>query len=162
MIVVLVFILVLIILEITNIISYGIMKEAILYRQTWDLNICCGKTDGGGINVDIVQHKELPRFLLVKDIYSLPFEDKTFTTVLSSHTIEHLDDPVRFFEELKRVGEKVSLVIPPLWDVTAAFNFFEHKWLFLTLRKEHQEMPRYIKLPFARSYQNIWGQKIKA
>ncbi|MBN1949543.1 MAG: methyltransferase domain-containing protein [Candidatus Cloacimonetes bacterium] len=148
--------------KITNIISYEIMKDKILYRQTWDLNICCGRTDGGGINVDIVQHQELPRFVQIDNIYSLPFADKAFPTVLCSHTLEHVDDPIRFFRELQRIGQKVVLVLPPIWDITAAFNFLEHKWLFLTWKKEHEVLPRFVKLPMAGSIHRVVGQRIKA
>jgi ubiquinone/menaquinone biosynthesis C-methylase UbiE len=138
------------------------MKDKIVNRQDWGLNICCGKTDGGGVNADIVNHKKLPNFVIIEDIYNLPFEDNQFETVLCSHTIEHVDDPERFFNELQRVGKDVTLIVPPLWDFTAAFNLLEHKWVFLTGRKEFHELPRYIKLPLASTVQKFIGQKVKA
>ena len=126
-----------------------------------DLNICCGRTDGGGINADIVKHKNLPNFVLIKDIYYLPFRDKQFNHVLCSHTIEHVDNPKRFFEELKRVGKNVTLVIPPLWDIFAALLAFPaHKWTFLIISKEHTKLPKFMPAPFARTYQKIFGQRI--
>jgi len=146
----------------TNYISYGLMKKKVLESQTWDLNICCGKTDGGGVNADIVQHSSVPNFCLIHDIYNLPFEDKQFETVLCSHTIEHVDDPNNFYKELIRVGEKIKIVVPPIWDISAAFNIFEHKWLFLSCKKEHNFLPAFIKLPFANTIQKRFGQRIKA
>ncbi|MFO7893890.1 MAG: methyltransferase domain-containing protein [Longimicrobiales bacterium] len=95
--------------ETTNRISYGMLKQRILERQKWDLNICCGTTDGGGINADIMRHAEVPRFVLV-DVYRAPFRDGQFETVLCSHTIEHVDEPERLFRELQRVGARVTLV----------------------------------------------------
>jgi len=112
--------------------------------------------------VDIVEHAKLPNFLRVNDIYNLPFRDEQFDTVLSSHTIEHVDDPETFYNELSRVGKNVRLVLPPLWDITAAFNILEHKWIFLTLKKEHKELPIYVKLPFSGYLHGIFGQKVKA
>jgi SAM-dependent methyltransferase len=146
-----------------NYLSYSILKRRILRsRPAWGLNICCGKTDGGGVNADIVKHSDVPRFVQVNDIYNLPFVDGEFETVLCSHTIEHVDDPAGFFLELKRVGRDVTLVVPPLWDLSAALNLLEHRWLFLTLRKRHESIPRYVPLPGARTVQRWLGQRIHA
>ncbi len=142
--------------------SYGYLKQKIVAERAWDLNICCGDTDGGGVNADIVQHRELPNFVLVDDIYQLPFSTGQFENVLCSHTIEHVDDPERFFAELERVGKQVTLVIPPLWDIGAALNVFEHKWLFFALRKRHHKLPGRIALPLANWWHAVVGQRIKA
>ncbi len=131
-------------------------------RERWDLNICCGKTDGGGVNVDIVDHANVPNLVVVDDIYHLPFSTNQFDNVLCSHTIEHVEDPTAFFEELERVSKEVTLVIPPLWDLSAVLNIVEHRWIFLTFRKEHNTLPKHIELPFARAYQSRKGQKIRA
>lgn len=144
---------------ISHIISYNIIKNKIIRSQKWDLNICSGKTDGGGVNADIFKHKDIPNFVKVEDIYHLPFVDKQFRDVLCSHTIEHVDCPDDFFEELQRVGEEVTLILPPLYDITAALNFLEHKWIFLTLKKKHHSLPPYVKLPFSSTFQTIFGQR---
>jgi hypothetical protein len=148
-------------LYLLNFISYSILKNRIVQRQKWDLNICCGKTDGGGINADIVKHKVLPNLVIV-DVYKLPFKDKCFNTVLCSHTIEHVKDPRQFFKELERVGDDVTLVIPPLWDLSAVLNVFEHKWIFLSFKKEHHILPRYIRLPFSSVVQKYLGERMHA
>ena len=82
---------------ILNYLSYTLFKKRIMERRKWDLNICCGMTDGGGINADIVSHKKIPRMTIV-DIFNLPFRDKQFQHILCSHTIEHIDEPERFYE----------------------------------------------------------------
>ena len=66
--------------------SYGLLKTRILRWKRWDLNICCRKTDGKGINADTVPHTNLPR-LVVVDVYYLPFKSHQFKSVLSFHTI---------------------------------------------------------------------------
>ena len=142
--------------------SYGFLKSRIIARQEWDLNICCGTTDGGGINVDIVQHADVPNFVRVENIYNLPFDDQQFDTALCSHTIEHVDYPRRFDRELRRVAREVVYVLPPVWDVAAALNAWEHKWLFLTGRKVHCTLPRCMPLPFARRLQARLGQRVTA
>ncbi len=144
--------------QLSHYISYNVLKTRILKERKWDLNICCGKTDGGGVNADIFRHMDVPNFIQVNDIYNLPFDNKQFDKVLCSHTMEHVDDPEGFFSELQRVGNEVTLVIPPLYDTTAALNFFEHKWIFLTFKKKHHKLPAYIKLPLSRFYQKNFGQ----
>jgi SAM-dependent methyltransferase len=134
------------------------MKNRILKRQKWDLNICCGKTDGGGVNADIIQHRDLPGFRQIDNIYNLPFKNQEFDSVLCSHTIEHVEDPECFFAELQRVGQRVTLVVPPLYDLAAVLNVMEHKWIFITFKKEHHSLPKFVKLPFADRFQQQFGQ----
>jgi hypothetical protein len=145
-----------------NWLSYRLLNGRILERQAWDLNVCCGRTDGGGINVDIVRHADVPNLVLVDDIYRLPFKDGQFGTVLCSHTMEHVERPLDFYRELQRVGRQVTLVVPPLWDLSAAFNLFEHKWVFLTLNTEHRELPRHVPMPLAALFHRWFGQRIRA
>jgi len=146
-------------LSLAHVGSYYLGKSRILKGNKWDLNICCGKTDGGGVNADIVIHKELPRFQQVESIYNLPFKDGEFETVLCSHTIEHVDDPRRFYAELQRVGKQVTLVVPPLYDLSAVLNIFEHKWIFLTFTKKHHTLPKFIKLPLSDAIHRRFGQR---
>ena len=146
----------------TNFLSYRVLKNKTLNSKKWDLNICCGKTDGGGINADIKKHDDIPNFVLVDDIYNLPFKDKQFKNLLCSHTIEHVDSPVNFYNELKRIGKNVTIVIPPLWDLSGVFNILEHRSIFLSFNKNHSELPKFISLPFSDKFQNFFGQKIKA
>ena len=145
-----------------NFLSYRVLKGRILRKQIWDLNICCGKTDGGGVNADIVAHADVPRLVLIDSIYELPFEDNTFKTVLCSHTMEHIEDPDAFFRELNRVGDQVTIVLPPLWDLAGILNVFEHRWIFLSFRKEHHRLPARVRLPFFRTVQRLLGQRIHA
>jgi len=145
-----------------NFLSYRVLKRRILRQRKWDLNICCGKTDGGGVNADIVAHAGLPNFRLIDSVYRLPFENNQFETVLCSHTLEHVEEPAAFFKELTRVGKQVTIVLPPLWDPAGALNVFEHRWIFLTLRKKHGRLPRHVRLPLSRTIQRLLGQRIRA
>jgi SAM-dependent methyltransferase len=142
--------------------SYRYLKSSIIGRRRWDMNICCGTTDGGGVNVDIVRHADVSNFVQVDNIYRLPFGDGAFDTVLCSHTIEHVEYPRRFDRELRRVGRNVVYIIPPVWDLAAAFNIWEHRWVFLTMRKVHYRLPRRVELPFARRLQARIGQRVTA
>ncbi|MBN2281693.1 MAG: methyltransferase domain-containing protein [Candidatus Marinimicrobia bacterium] len=150
------------VLILLNDLSYNFMKNRIIARGNWDLNICCGKTDVGKVNADIVKHSDVKNFVQISNIYQLPFRNNQFDEILCSHTIEHIENPQKFHEELSRIGRRVTYLVPPLWDVTAALNIFEHRWIFLTLKKQHHQLPPHIKLPLAYTYQKLFGQKIKA
>jgi len=143
-----------------HVFDYKILKSHYLKRKKWDLNISCGSVDGGGINADIVE-RDVPNFVLVKDIYNLPFKDGQFEDTLCSHTIEHVEDPEKFYSELRRVSKNVVLLVPPLWDPLALIVFREHKWQFLTLRTRHfNSLPDKFRLPYW-SFQRKFGQQIR-
>jgi len=143
-----------------NWVDYQFIKNKYLKSKNFDLNICCGNTSCEGVNADIVK-RDVPRFVLIEDIYKLPFNDKQFKNIICSHTLEHVENPIEFFEELKRISENVTILVPPLWDFGCMFNIWEHKWQFLTLRSKHQnKLPKYFRLPFSKIIQNIFGQKI--
>ena len=142
--------------------SYRVLKGRIVQSGTWDLNVCCGRVDGGGVNTDIVAHAKLPNHVLA-DPFHLPFKDKVFKRVLCSHAAEHVGDPEALLEELRRVGEEVVLIVPPMWDLSVFFNVLEHRWIFLCFRKVYRNrLPRRIRLPLARLVQDKVGQKIRA
>ncbi len=144
-------------------VSYRLIKQRTLAERRWDYNICCGTTDGGGINADIVRHADLPGFELIADVTRLPHPDGAFDHVLCSHTIEHVPDPRAMFAELRRVGKKVTILVPPLWDFTAAFNPFEHQVIFLSLVSRHDnQLPPFLQFAPARWLQARVGQRINA
>lgn len=142
-----------------NWVDYRFMKSRYLKNGNYGLNICCGNTSCGGVNADIVK-RNVPRFVLVKNIYKLPFRDKQFKNAICSHTMEHVKDHKKFFKELKRVSRNVTVLVPPLWDFGCMFNIHEHKRQFLTLLPKHNRLPRSFSLPFADFVQNRFGQKI--
>lgn len=46
-------------------------------------------------------------------VYKLPFSDNSFDTVLCSEVLEHLDEPGRAIQELKRVARNYVLITVP-------------------------------------------------
>jgi hypothetical protein len=155
-------ILVVIILRLLNHLNSNILKRRIVARKEWDLNICCGKTDGGGINVDVFPHIDIPNFLHISDIYNLPFRDGSFESVLCCDTIARVDDPQRMYNELKRVGKDITLVVTPIWDICSAFNIFKNRYVFLTCRKDHHDLPIHFRLPLAKTVQQLFGLSLYA
>ncbi len=145
-----------------NWLSYRVLKKRWVNARLWDLNVCCGKTDGGGVNTDIVKHADIPNLVLADPLY-LPFKEKSFGSVVCSHAVEHLQDPKGLMAELNRVGHEVTLILPPLWDLAASCNVLEHKWLFLCFKKVYCGcLPPHIRLPMARTLQRLIGQRINA
>lgn len=147
-----------------NLLSYRIMNPSIARSHRFDLNICCGKTTYGQLaNVDIHRHQaEIPNFVLIDNIYHLPFEDEAFSTTLCAHTIEHVEDPKAFDAELRRVSKQVTYIVPPIWDIAAQLNFIEHQWFVLAWRKKHHELPWMVKNPLFTLYNVFFKQKVKA
>ncbi len=143
-----------------HILDYKILKEKHLKSKKWDLNISCGNTNVAKINADIIE-RNVPNFKLINDIYNLPFKDKEFNNVVTSHTIEHVDDPDAFLKELKRISNNVTIILPPIWDIASMFWILEHKWLFLTFKTKHEDkLPNKIKMPYEFVHKII-GQRIK-
>jgi len=46
------------------------------------------------------------------DLEFLPFKDKSFGLVTCSQVLEHVDNPLRALEEIKRVGRSAYIVTP--------------------------------------------------
>jgi len=141
--------------------DYRYLKNKYLKSEHFDLNVCCGNTVCQGINADIVKRK-VPRFVLIKDIYRLPFKNKQFKNAICFHVLEHVSDPVMFFNELKRVAENITILVPPLWDPGCMLTINEHKWQFLTFKTKYRnKLPKFFKIPLAETYQKIFGQTIR-
>lgn len=147
-------------LVIAHFVSYSVIKRRVVKSRKWDLNICSGRTDGGGVNADIKKYIDLPNFVIIKNAYKLPFKDKQFDYVLCSHTIEHVEDPEAFYRELKRVGNHVVLLTPPLLDLGAVLNITEHRSIFLSFKTLHTDFPKFIPMPLGKWYQKNFGQLI--
>lgn len=59
------------------------------------------------------------------DIQNIPFEDNTFTYIISLHVLEHVPDDTKALEEFYRVlqpGGKVIILIPSLRYLTQTFE----------------------------------------
>ena len=55
--------------------------------------------------------------VLTGDIYNLPFKNNEFETVISSHVIEHLEQPEKMIEESLRISKKRVIHIVPEGNV---------------------------------------------
>jgi ubiquinone/menaquinone biosynthesis C-methylase UbiE len=60
---------------------------------------------------------------------NLPFKDKEFDFVISSHVIEHVQDVALFIKELERVSSKGYIELPTVLEDNLVFeNKKDHLW----------------------------------
>ncbi len=60
---------------------------------------------------------------------TLPFKDKEFDFVISSHVLEHVEDTSYFIKELERVSSKGYIEVPTMLEDNLVFeNKNDHKW----------------------------------
>lgn len=45
-------------------------------------------------------------------VYSIPYEDKRFTTIICCQALEYMEDIPRFLNEAKRVADKLLITVP--------------------------------------------------
>lgn len=78
------------------------------------LNLGCGDSYWSGwVNADLYAKKVDKRFDFNEFPY--PFKDNFFDHVYSSHTLEHLEEPVKVMEELWRISKpnsRVKIIVP--------------------------------------------------
>lgn len=60
--------------------------------------------------------------LRVGSIYKLPFSDNSFDAVLCNEVLEHLDDPLRALDEMKRVTRRHVLISVPREPIFRLLN----------------------------------------
>jgi len=65
---------------------------------------------------------------VVCDCRFLPFKDKAFGFVTSYYLLEHVDDPVSMFRELRRVSEH-GYIQCPSWVNEIMYGEDVHKWI---------------------------------
>lgn len=74
----------------------------------------CPQTQGVDVNPEVIRHGVAPN-LRAMDVLSLEFEAASFDKIYSFHTIEHIGDIARAFQEIERMlrpGGRLLLVYP--------------------------------------------------
>ena len=96
--------------------------------QTIILDIGCGHNPKGDVNIDLYPFdrtqcayswnpQEVKNFILA-DGCQAPFRDKMFDKVYSSHVIEHVEVPLNFLKECKRLSRKeIFIKTPSQFDI---------------------------------------------
>lgn len=66
------------------------------------LDVGCGDRPTGNVNLDLFFYGKCKNFV-IGEAQHLPFKNQVFEKVYSKHCLEHLENPLRFFEEAERV-----------------------------------------------------------
>jgi SAM-dependent methyltransferase len=96
------------------------------------LDVGCGDVPKGDVNLDLFYYGRGKNFVL-GEAHHLPFKDCTFTNVYSKHALEHLENPLKFFIEAKRVllnGGILECVYPTdtMLAKKTLHNLFNLQW----------------------------------
>ncbi len=128
---------------------------------------------------DFSNHYKNRKFVQIKE-NKLPFKDKEFDFVISSHVIEHVNDFEFFIKELERVASKGYIELPSrLGDNLVFENRKDHIWWFnfddvnnkLVASRKNQLIDPFITVSMAKIFEKIfreslvielmWDQKIE-
>ena len=110
------------------------IDNQIKQNQNWNiLDIGCGYTahENASVICDIQNLSDFyksKKFVQLKS-KKLPFKDKEFDFVISSHVIEHVEDVSFFIKELERVSSKGYIELPTFLEDNLVFeNKNDHIW----------------------------------
>jgi|SRR5213594_1867277 len=93
------------------------------------LDVGCGGYPTGDVNCDLARTKDWFKGDVICDCHHLPFIDRSFDEVYSSHTIEHVSSPYKMLLECERVASKrVTIVCPTIWHWSPRKQ--THLWTF--------------------------------
>ena len=108
------------------------------------------------------------KFVRIKD-KRLPFKDKEFDFVISSHVIEHVEDFKFFISEIERVTAQGYIELPTrLGDNIVFENLKDHIWWFkyddelnlLLASKKNQILEPFVTVSTAKKLENIFRESL--
>jgi len=107
-------------------------------------------------------------FVQIKE-KKLPFKDKEFDFVISSHVIEHVEDFEFFIRELERISSKGYIELPSRFGDNLVFeNKKDHIWWFvfddvsnhLIASKKNQLIDPFITVSMAKIFEEIFRESM--
>jgi len=118
--------------------SLGYLNSYISKKKNWKiLDLGCGYTANYNANyiADVI---DLSKFYKNKNFThiiskKLPFKNKFFDFVITSHVIEHVDDLDFFINEIQRIGHRGYIELPTRLEDNLVLhnnNIKDHKWMF--------------------------------
>ena len=137
------------------------------------LDIGCGYRPNPNANViadiqDFSDYYKDKKFVQIKE-KNLPFNDKEFDFVISSHVIEHVEDFEFFIKELERISSKGYIELPTrLGDNLVFENKDDHIWWFyfddleniLKASKRNQLVDPFITVSTAKLFEKIFRESL--
>ena len=154
--------------------SINIVNSILNKNTDWKiLDIGCGYTAHKNATV-IADIQDLSNFYKGKNFVKisekkLPFKNKEFDFVISSHVIEHVEDFEFFIKELERISSKGYIELPTrLGDNLVFENENDHIWWFcyddinnrLIVSKKNQLIEPYITVSIAKLFEKIYRESL--
>ena len=137
------------------------------------LDIGCGFTAHKNATVicdiqDLSKYYKNQKFVKLEN-KTLPFKDKEFDFVITSHVIEHVEDVSFFIKELQRVSSKGYIELPTILEDNLVFeNKKDHLWHLefddvnhqLLIRKKVQYIEPVITVSTAKKFSKYFRQSL--
>lgn len=137
------------------------------------LDVGCGYRPNKNATViadvqDFSNHYKDKNFVKIND-KKLPFKDKEFDFVISSHVIEHVSDFEFFIKELERISSKGYIELPSRFGDNLVFeNVNDHIWWFtyddiknsLIVSKKNQNLEPFLTVSSAKLLEKIFRESL--
>ena len=152
--------------------SINIVNSILNKNTDWKiLDIGCGYTAHKNATV-IADIQDLSNFYKGKNFVKisekkLPFKNKEFDFVISSHVIEHVEDFEFFVKELERISSKGYIELPSrLGDNLVFENENDHIWWFcfddvsntIVASKKNQLIDPFITVSMAKLFEEVFRE----
>ena len=154
--------------------SLKFVNETLSKNSNWKiLDIGCGYTANKYATIiadtqDLADFYKDKKFVKIDD-KKLPFKDKEFDFVISSHVIEHVEDFEFFINELQRISTKGYIELPTrLGDNLVFENKTDHIWWFIyddvknliVASKKNQIMEPFITVSMAKILEKVFRESL--
>ena len=137
------------------------------------LDLGCGYTANKNATVvadvqDLSNFYKYKKFIKI-DEKKLPFQDKEFDFVITSHVIEHVDDLDFFIKEIERISNQGYIELPSkLGDNLVFENLTDHTWWFdyddekqiLLAEKKKQYIEPFITVSIAKKLEQLFRKDL--
>ena len=154
--------------------SSNFVNNTLSSKKDWKiLDVGCGYTANKNATI-IADTLDLSSFYKEKKFIkingkNLPFKDKEFDFVISSHVIEHVEDFEFFIRELERISSKGYIELPSrLGDNLVFENENDHIWWFcfddinnqLIASKKNQIIDPFITVSMAKLLEKVFRESL--
>ena len=154
--------------------SINFVNNTLSKNTNWKIvDIGCGYTANKNASV-IADIQDLSYFYKGKNFIKisgkkLPFKDKEFDFVITSHVIEHVEDFEFFVKELERISSKGYIELPTrLADNLVFENRNDHIWWFkyndvnnqIIASKRNQLIEPFITVSMAKIFEKIFRESL--
>lgn len=85
--------------------TFAMLALVLIVKTREFLDVGCGDVPKGDVNLDLFYYGRGSNFVM-GEAHHLPFKDETFAKVYCKHCLEHLEAPLVFFGEAKRILRK--------------------------------------------------------